>query len=96
MMIKIEKRHRRGCAALRQVEMGHWSSPWWLTGEVVYRDKIGRRSNENTQWLVAQCNAGSAECPARAIIRAREIEGRIGDADPQTVEAARRALTEEE
>lgn len=38
---------------------------WWMTGEKVYRDTLGRRGGQHA-WNVLWCNDPS--CPARALV----------------------------
>lgn len=49
---------------------------WWMPGETVYRDALGRRPQPGLhgghRWGRVECN--NTECPALALVKLNEIE----------------------
>lgn len=90
MRVKLLKAHVAGCPAVAMTEQGRWSSPWYLTGEFVWRDRAGRQraSGNHTRFAYANCNA--TNCNAVALVEETFLCESIEHAVTQDVPRAKR------
>ena len=83
MRTKLLMPHSDECHALAAVARGDWKTPWWMPGEVEYRDAIGREGNGGTRrWMVLRCNASN--CSARMIVSHEDLLTAIAAAQEGT------------
>ena len=70
----LVKPHIDGCWACRAVEDGRWTSPWFVLGDYVRRDSLGRKGRHGfRRWFVGVCN--DPNCDAECLISADAVEG---------------------
>jgi hypothetical protein len=66
--VKLLVPHKKDCWAVTSLSGNPWA---YFTGEVQYRDAIGRKAQgAYHRWLVTRCND---DCPARLIVRERDV-----------------------
>lgn len=78
MDFKLLHEHEEGCRAVFYTKDGSWKNPWFIPGEVVWLDSIGRKTRHaHTMWFVVKCN--STSCKARGIVKHEYLCNKVND-----------------
>lgn len=72
---RVERKHAKGCRALKYVREGTWKLPW-ACGEHVFLTSRGtgggpNRRGTNTSWIRFRCNV--LDCDATVVVRVDSI-----------------------
>lgn len=74
MTVKVIEPHKANCRTLERVSRGEWGTPWYVTGETLWRDVAGGRRGSGHHWIKLACNSIGQECQAFALVPCIEIE----------------------
>jgi hypothetical protein len=80
--VRFVVEHSANCYAAKNTLKGLWATPWaFFTGNVFYRDKIGRKSSGSYyRWVEAKCNCTT--CPALILVQEKAILQMLPNAKP--------------